>query len=225
MIIFFVLAAVPANAGICTNPEARLGFLRHNFAETADHEQSWATHWSLGWAGLTALQLIGIPVVGTKDKRQDLAVGAFGSAMGLLPTFIIPPRALADRELLSKPPQSDSCADVEQFETALERAATDEAFMHSWISHAGSLLFTLGLTAVEGFGLHHWGPAALTLGFGVVVGEIMIYTRPYNAERALARYRAGDFSARSENSESQSLKVSLFWNGDAAAVGLRMDLN
>jgi hypothetical protein len=56
------------------------------------------------------------------------------------------------------------------------------------------LLFNVGLGLGLAYGLHRPDSAAINTTVGILIGEVMIATRPTVAIQRLDRYRAGDFS-------------------------------
>ena len=218
----FLLMILPGTgvAAMCPDSVAQIRFLHTSLEQTVQRERAWSTRWSIGWASLTTVQLAAAPLISSDDKRKDLTIGAFGSAMGLVPTFIIQPRAL-----WSHPPvtdSDDSCDTLAMLVTRLESAAADERFMHSWVSHAAGMVFSVGLGMVLGFGYHHWGPAVASMAFGLTASELMIGDRPEVAVDALARYHAGNYSDNGAARDGQALKLALLLSQDVAGIGLSM---
>ncbi len=193
----------------------QLRFLRSALKETIQTDRDWATKWSLGWASLAAVQLGASAFVTSQDKRKDLYVGAVGSAAGLLPTFIVRPRSLSYEDLAAR--TDDSCDSLAATEAALESTAADERLRHGWLARAGGVLFSTGLGLFLGLNYHHWVPAGVTIGFGLVATELMIRTGSDHASESLRRYHDGDLTSRSSGGGWP--RVTLMLNPKAVGLG------
>lgn len=147
--------------------------------ESRGAERLWSRAWGYTWAGATAVQLALIPVLDDDETTIDLAFGAGGAALGLIPTFIYGPWVLRASE-----------AELADPVAALARDRADKAARRAWYNHAGNVAVNLGLGAGLGFGYGHWVSALLTVATGIPIGEVMILTQPgprHGGESASAR--------------------------------------
>lgn len=188
----------------------QVNFLRQSLKQTLESERSWSTNWTLGFVALTGAQEIGANLVNDQAYRTDFHVGAVSTAIGLIPTCIFIPRMIYQKDLKDN-----------KIEAALEEAAENQSFMQSWISHAGGVLYSLGVGAVLGLGYHHWFSALSSVAVGIPIGELMIRTRSTSAVQALQKYRAGELT---KDEKKESLTFTLHLTGTAAVLGLKYDL-
>jgi hypothetical protein len=128
--------------------------------------------WGYGWAVANGAAAVAngaaIPFF-DHDTQIDLAFSAGKGVVGAVSTLVSPVTHLHVME------------DCNEVERELARAADAEAFGKSWLSHAGNLLFNVGVALTLGFGWDHWRAAAIDGAIGTVVGEAMIYTQPGGA--------------------------------------------
>jgi hypothetical protein len=145
-------------------------------------------------AALTVGQAAAVPLVDAED-RVDFYLGAGSSLAGLVSLATMRPTAIDDApHFESRLTNPDRCALAREGELLLVRGAEREASTTGVFGHIGNVAFNLGIGAVLGFGFHHWTAAILNVATGTAIGEALLFTYPARLEKALARYRAGDFS-------------------------------
>jgi hypothetical protein len=77
-------------------------------------------------------------------------------------------------------------------EEALVQSARNEDFGKGLLTHAGVLGINLIGSLVLAFGYGDSKEALISGALGALAGEVMIYTQPNGAVRALQRYKVGD---------------------------------
>ena len=148
-------------------PSPQEGPAHRALSDSVRAERLWSRAWGYTWAGATAVQLALIPVLDDDELTVDLAFGAGGAALGLIPTFVYGPWVLrAPEEELRDP------------EAALARDRADKEARQAWYNHVSNVAVNLGLGAGLGFGYGHWVSALITVVTGIPIGEVMILSQP-----------------------------------------------
>lgn len=178
---------------------ARLRFLRQSLRDTALLEQRFALGWSLTYAGLAAGTWALLPFSANPDGQRIASIwnSSTSIAAGLL-VLIGPLQVIRDKnrlEALLAParPQSD-CAVLSHAEQLLKHAARSETGARSARAHIISALSAVGVGLVLGYGLKQADSAATNTTIGILLGELMIASRPTVAVQRLQSYRSGDLS-------------------------------
>jgi hypothetical protein len=157
----------------------------------------WWYGFTLSFAGITAGECV-VAGVTTDGSRVDAAVGAGGSAIGVLAMIFGTSRAAF--EFRSRLAALDATTDagrrarLREAERILEEAADDEVVGHSWLAHVGADVVTLAGTFVLWAGYHRYASGWLNLVGGTVIGEAQILTKPTAAIGAWRAYRASSLS-------------------------------
>jgi hypothetical protein len=177
------------------SPSSRVRFLREGLAKGKHATRVWANAWGATWTVATLAQGAIAATTSDRDTAQDLWVGSASAALGLIPTWILPP-VIVSRELSSaSDPSENSCEALAQAEALLEQAAkNDQQNTGVWV-HASNVLVNVGIGLGMGLGFHHWGSAAISTGIGIPVGELMILTYPQSALKLRERYVKGNLSS------------------------------
>ena len=208
-------SAVPASAGECEipvaaapalaaqTPDARLRFISQTLRETARSEQRYAVGWSLVYTGLAGGTWLFVPLSG--DPRQYVE-SAFNTGTSLLAALlvVIPPIGVIrdqqrmERLLLQQGTGDVRCTVLAESERLLLHAADSQERARNALAHIGNVAVNLGLGLVLGYGLDRPQGAAVNTSIGIVLGELMIATRPRQAARHLESYRVGNLRPESE---------------------------
>lgn len=151
----------------------------------------WWWGWLAGYGAATAGQ--GVVYFMSEDipTKQDMALGAATTVLGMAGQFITPLRTGPMAKTLSEYPESTpeerlkKLAAAEEF---LAKAAATEKFGRSWQNHAlyGAVSLTSGLVTWLGFKRTLWD-GVLNFALNTVVSEIQIFTQP---TRSLKNYRS-----------------------------------
>lgn len=170
---------------------SRLQFLESRLESHARY----ARRWWWAWNGVFGAGIVyGGAVAALEDgrgERADQAVNVVQSAIGLGENLLAPPvvRAGAGALRAIDTGRSGGCAERLAAAEDLLRAAARDAHRQrrGWASHLGNLALNLIGAVVVAEGFHEgsgWGSGAV----GIVVGEIRIWTYPWQAERTLEEY-------------------------------------
>ena len=151
----------------------------------------WWWGWLAGYGAATAGQ--GVVCFLSEDipTKQDMALGAATTILGVAGQLITPLNTGRMAELLSDYPDSTpeerlkKLAAAEEF---LKKAAATEKFGRSWKNHAlyGAVSITSGLITWLGFKRTLWDGIA-NVALNTVVSEVQIWTQP---TRSLKNYRS-----------------------------------
>ena len=208
-------SAVPASAGECEipvaaapalaaqTPDARLRFIAQTLRQTARSERRYAGGWSLVYTGLAAGTWLFVPL--SSDPRQYVE-SAFNTGTSLLAALlvVIPPIGVIrdqqrmERLLLQQGTGDVRCTVLAESERLLLHAADRQESARNALAHIGNVAVNVGLGLVLGYGLDRPQGAAVNTSVGIVLGELMIATRPRQALRSLERYRIGNLQPESE---------------------------
>lgn len=181
----------PALARCDAESAARLRFLEPRLAAQARYAGRWWWTWNAVYVGGIGYGAAAAGFGDERGERADHAVDAVKSAIGLGRNLLVPPVAREGVEALQTldPRKPGGCAErLAVAEDLLQRAARQaHRERRSWRAHLGNLALNLAgaIVVAEGFDEGSgWGSGAL----GFVVGEIRIWTYPWQAERALSEY-------------------------------------
>jgi len=208
-----VLLAWPAFAGECPatvvdgdaalvrqGAEARLRFIHERLRVDARNARIWSTSWGAIYSSLAIGQLIAAPLV-SHAAGLDLYVGGGAAVLGVIPFVVNPLKVIADQKRLdgieTDASAEGSCARLAQAEELLKRDAASEALGHGLLFHAGNVAVNTAIFFIMGAGFGHWTSATISLSTGIATGEIMSFTQPVGAEKALRQYRRGDLAPQS----------------------------
>lgn len=173
---------------------ARLAWIQNALDGGRHSARLWSWGWAAGYGAATAGQLVARSSAGDDEQRQDLAVGAATTGLGLVGLAIFPVEAgeMPDRlrELPADTPEARRArlAEAERF---LRKAAAQESQGRSWKSHAAAAAVNLAAGLV--IWKHYDRPAEdglLTFAVGQLVSEAQILTQPTRAIHALRDYES-----------------------------------
>jgi hypothetical protein len=171
---------------------ARLRFLEPELASNAQYARRWWWAWNGVYAGGI---VYGSARAATRNGRGDRAnegVNAVKSAIGLSRNLIWPAPALEGAEDLRSidPSLPGACAErLARAEERLKRAAEDSREeRRTWLPHLANLALNLAgaLVVAEGF---DEGTGYSSGVLGILMGELHIWTHPWQAESTLEEYR------------------------------------
>jgi hypothetical protein len=205
-----VLVARPAQGGECTSalvagetallhqsPADGLRFINERLRVDARHARIWSYSWGAIYSSLAVGQFIAAPLV-SHGTGLDLYVGGGSALVGVVPLLVTPLKVMGDSqridEIATRPAGMDLCVALSEAEEMLKRDAANEAQGRSLLFHAGNVVFNTGIFFIVGAGFGHWTSATISLLTGIATGEIMIFTQPMGAVKALSQYRSGDFA-------------------------------
>ncbi len=174
----------------------RLEFLQRHLDDDGRRANTWGLGWLYGYTGLALVgtTLAGVQgTVGSAGEAVDNLIAAGASLVGtgfVLVTWLpVGADARALDALLAT--HQEPCAVLARAEQMLLRDADAEATGQRWYVHALALGFSIGISAVLGFGLGHWRNAVIGMVGGVALSEVQIATQPTGAQDARQRYIAG----------------------------------
>lgn len=207
-----VTRAAPAQAGECDSTvgaaparseqeiDARLRFVQRSLRDTALLERRFLLGWSLTYAGLAAGTWALLPFSSNPEGQRIASAwnSSTSVAAGLL-VLIDPLLVMRDKNRMeallapSAQPQS-SCAVLMKAEKLLQHAADNERSARGARAHILSSLTTVGLGLVLAYALKQPDSAVTNTPIGILLGELMIASRPLLAVDRLRSYRSGDLS-------------------------------
>lgn len=169
----------------------RLRFLESQLASNARYADRWWWLWNGVHGGGIVAGAAMAAVENGRGKRADGTVGALKATIGLTQNLLAPPVAREGVKGLRaiQTDRPDGCSErLAAAEELLRDAARDaHEERRGWLSHAGNLAINLigALVVAEGFDEGSgWSSGAL----GLVVGEVQIWSYPWQAEAMLEEY-------------------------------------
>jgi hypothetical protein len=199
-----------------TGTSQRIRFIEDHL----DGKRRYANRWWMTWNGVYVGGILygggRAAMEGDAGERADYVVSAVKSGIGLGQNLWDPPPAREGADALHDMPADSPAACAERLargEELLRRNAEDsrkERF--GWLPHAGNVALNAagGLIVAQGFDEPSgWVSAAL----GVVVGEVRIWTYPWQAGGALAEYERRFPASGVPQSPPTSLNLEPWGNG------------
>jgi hypothetical protein len=145
--------------------------------EEARHStRIWANSWGALWSTAVVGQAAFAISTSNSATKTDLWVGAGSSALGLIPTWIVPPRLISE-------PVPTGCDSPERIGEFLDKTATNDSQNSGYVAHLSNVGVNTAVGLILGLGLGHWGSAAISLAAGIPLGELMIFTYPRSAAK------------------------------------------
>jgi hypothetical protein len=191
-------AADAQNVGLTRNPsalsdadlDARLRFLEQRL----DDGETWAKYWQWGWTGLFSGSVLwgtGRAIAADQAKnRVDHIVTAVEGAIGTAYQLLLrhPGRnGAASLRAIAGDSRDARLARLSEGESLLQAVASRAEERSDWKLHAGNVALNLaGAAFIFGFG--HETDAWESLGIGIAVGEMSIWSAPKRGIRDLNDY-------------------------------------
>lgn len=203
------------------NDRQRIEFLE----ERLHGNQTYARRWQHTW---NAIYVLGMAFEGTRagleedhGERATSIASAAKSLIGLARGLSAPPVARLGSEGLEDPPlqSAEDCKKrLERAEGRLREAAHETASKRwSWIPHAVNLGLNAGAAVFVAETYEH-DPAYWSGLLGLGMGELRLWTYPWQATRDLE-----DYEARfDENGETKLTKPNASWRIEAWSSGARL---
>jgi hypothetical protein len=175
----------------------RLGYIQQRLLRGASRSRVWAYSWGAAYGGLVTAQTLRAATTTEYTTRMESIVSAASASLGLGSLVLMPPAILADSVRLDAriarlAAGDDQCSVLRDAESYLVRDADNQAFGIGWVMQSVNIAYDVALGLTFGFWLHDWQGAAITIGTGIAVSELMMLTQPTDAIDALRRYRIGD---------------------------------
>jgi hypothetical protein len=187
-------AAQPVAPGTDEEVTARIAYLQGALDDGRHTARLWSWGWAAGYGAATAAQLAARSSSGSEKQRQDLAVGAATTLLGVVGLAVFPVEAgeFPDR-LRGLPADTPEArrAKLGEAERSLRKAAAQEAAGRSWKTHAAAA--AVNLAAGLAIWKHYDRPAEdglITFAVGQLISEAQIFTQPTRAIRALRDYES-----------------------------------
>jgi hypothetical protein len=188
-----LLLATPAFAQISDEEVSeRLRFLDARLKANA----RLSTAWQVGWSGVYGVGMVvqaGRANAAESDaERADLIVSASKAGIGTLSRLLRPPLAMSASQKLRVLPEAtpeERLRKLARAEDLLERTARESDARYSWIAHTTNIGLNVAGGLIVWLGYHDFARAAESAGIGVAVGELSIWTQPWQPKRDWKAYR------------------------------------
>jgi hypothetical protein len=172
--------------------DARAQFLERRLRRDVKLLALWQVGYSVVYGGGFLYQAGNAVTAGSTAERADFVVGTVKSFVGLVTRLAQPPRALVGvRPLLALPNTTrlDRVNRLLAAEALLRADARESDRRYHWLPHTLNALLNLAGGLIVWLGYHDLSRAAESTGIGFAVGELQIWTRPWQGKRAWAEYR------------------------------------
>lgn len=193
----------------------RMDFIRRTLADQTRRASFWNWSWRGIYAGSTVLNVAISQTSNDGSSTRAAYTDAAKSAVGVISKFVAPLRI----EQVASDSQ-DGCRSLAEAEEALVQSARNEEFGKGLLTHAGVLGTNLVGSLVLAFGYGDSKEALISGAVGALVGEVMIYTQPSGAIRALQRYKVGNVP----RPQSAGLSVGVVPMVEKDTVGLALNM-
>ncbi|HZS39783.1 MAG TPA: hypothetical protein VFF06_23280 [Polyangia bacterium] len=135
------------------------------------------------------------------SSRVDLVISAIKATLGATAHALRPPKTMFSAEELAKLPESspdERARKLEVAERLLKRNAKECDQRYSWIAHSVNVALNVAGGLIVWLGYHDFGTGLESALVGIGVGELQIWSQPWNAKIDLRDYRRrfGDAKAR-----------------------------
>ncbi len=189
----------PAGAPITPNAQGlsdaeldrRIEWLEQTLDAGAGYSKLWQYGWTSGYAAGMVIGSLQAGLTSNNDTRVNAIVTASKALIGTTRLLLTPHPGRLGAQPMRDVVGTDHNAKLQRLtagEAQLEEVAERAEKRHRWQRHAGSVALNLiGGGFIFGFGDDK--DAAVSIGVGIVVGEIMIWTSPKRAEADLQSYR------------------------------------
>ena len=189
----------PAGAPITPNAQglsdAELDRRIEWLEQTLDAGAGYSKLWQYGWSSGYAVGMVGGAVQAGLTSKNDTRVNAIVTAskalLGTTRLLLTPHPGRLGAQPMRDVVGTNHDAKLQRLtagEAQLEEVAERAEKRHRWQRHAGNVALNLiGGGFIFGFGDDT--DAAVSIGVGIVVGEIMIWSSPKRAEADLQSYR------------------------------------
>jgi hypothetical protein len=186
-----LLILIVCGAARADEVDERLQFLEPRLARESLLAHAWQSSWAildLGGVGWGACE------IAQRSSRAELADGIVLTvkSLGGVANLALSPLASArnERELDAAPggTPDERLRRLALAESLLARNALEADQRYAWRRHVVAMLINLAggvVTAVAG----DWKRGAQSAGLGLIVGELQLWTRPWQAKRDLRDYR------------------------------------
>lgn len=190
-VLLAILSTASSAAADC-NPlvQARIEFLEARLEERRDYARNWWRLWTVAYGTGMVFQSVSAGLEDDEGERADLVVSAIKAGYGTIRLLRHPPNARRGADPMRHVPGDDAKACERRLavgEELLRTNARQAAGRWSWKRHAANLAINLigGLIVTEGFDENAgW----MSMGVGIAVGELQIWTHPASATEDLAEY-------------------------------------
>jgi hypothetical protein len=188
-------SAEPSAAVVSPAPDEhideRLAFIESRLASRTPALNRWFFGWIGIYSALTIAQgVVAIPF-SEPSLRYPAIVGSVSSVVGLAVVLILPPsgRTASSRlRRVMQDPGLDRAAQLAAAERMLRVSAADEAFGHSWLAHAATVIVPAIGSAIIWFGFNLPVQALINFVAGGIVAEAEIWTEPWAGVSDLREY-------------------------------------
>jgi len=172
--------------------DTRIRFIATRLAGGARKARAWAIGWGVAY-GVASITLFAVTPAVSSGVRTDMYVGGTSAAFGALTRAIMIPRVIRESRRLQRRLASGrtDCATVHAAEAALVRSAKSDRRGRGLVVRLGAIVYNVGVGLVLGLAFDRPVSGARQAAVGATVGQIMIVTQPFDAAKALDRYRDG----------------------------------
>ena len=193
----------------------RLAAIRQALERGAPGAKRWWTGWLIGYGAATVGQ--GIVCAASKEKRlrQDMALGAATTGLGVIGQLLTPMTPADAGDRLAALPGADEAERLDKLsaaETLLKQCAAREREGRSWKTHAITGIVNLGSGLVAWLGFKRCvGDGFANFALNTVITEAQIWTQPTAAMRDYDDYLQRHPSAARADARPTGRTWSVHW--------------
>jgi hypothetical protein len=212
--------AEPARAEDQERVAERLRFIHERLKAEAVQARTWEAGWSIVYIGGLGYASYELANAHSASALTQGAIGAGQSLIGAMTMGLLPLKASRGaHELESAHDADDSPERLRLAESLLRRNAAETELRYSWKPHVISIAMNLiGGAAIWIAGDLRRG--AQSAGIAIAVGELQIWTQPWQAARDLREYRQrfGGLAATSTTSRAVATSLAVHISATQLAI-------
>jgi hypothetical protein len=171
---------------------ARTSFIEERLRRNSRHALAWQASWTAIYAGGMVVQTGRAVVAESTSERADLIVSASKATIGTLSRVLRPPRAVLGARPLARVAGDSREERVNRLLMAEALARYDARQAdnrYSWIAHTVNIGLNVAGALIVHLAFHDPERAWTSAAIGIAVGELQIWTQPWQPKRAWEAYQ------------------------------------
>jgi hypothetical protein len=181
-----------------TDLEARATFLEQSLEGPQVHARAWWWGWLSFYSAAVIAQSIRLGLVDGMDEsapaqRADFTISIVKAVGGITSLLLLPLSAMDGAEEMQKV-EGDTIEDARRRvmlgEAALAENASESDRRYNWIRHTAMIAVNIAGGLIVWLGYEDLQRGAISTAVGIAVGEIILWTQPWQPRDSFDEYRA-----------------------------------
>ena len=178
--------------------DSRIAFLEEHLEAPKVHARAWWWGWMSFYAAAIGAQSVRLALVDPEDEdaraqRADFTISIVKTALGVASLLFVPLKAMegaSDMYEIQGETREDKILRLRAGEAALLENAEQAELRHWWVRHALIVALNLAHGLIVWIGYDDPERGMISAGLGIVVGEIIAWTQPWQPLDSRAAYLA-----------------------------------